>query len=268
MPCWSPITLKQFKRYEGVLGKGSKSVMQTVPCGRCLPCLQRKRSDWTIRILKEEQMAKSSYFVTLTYDEYNVPLTDNGNLTLDKKHLQDYIKRVRSTGNNNYLRYFAVGEYGSLDWRPHYHLLVFNGFVEDLNNKWEFGIKDFGEVNQASIHYVTKYMVQDVHQEIEWYDMQKPFRLMSKGLGKDYARDIKDYCRDNHTNIIVLPGGRKAVLPRYIADKVLREEDKQIIKENLQEAIRKAPDKSFEEDYKEKYAATLISSKLSKSKNC
>lgn len=55
--------------------------------------------------------------MTLTYDDDNCPLS------LDKTALQKFWKRFRKLVDVP-IRYFACGEYGSLNWRPHYHALV------------------------------------------------------------------------------------------------------------------------------------------------
>lgn len=48
----------------------------SVPCGRCFNCLQRKRSHWSIRMQKELETAENATFLTLTYDDDNLPYTE------------------------------------------------------------------------------------------------------------------------------------------------------------------------------------------------
>lgn len=46
---------------------------QSVACGRCEACLVRRSNEWAFRLFQELEVSKNAYFVTLTYDELNVP---------------------------------------------------------------------------------------------------------------------------------------------------------------------------------------------------
>lgn len=134
-----------------------------VPCGKCANCLINRRRGKTARILLEQQAwaragaPDASVFVTLTYDPDNLPLTQYDGFDLDlvkkgeqrvprptlvKKHLQSYIKRVRKALPERHLNYVGIGEYGDLNFRPHYHLVLFGVTPEDealLKGAWRFG---------------------------------------------------------------------------------------------------------------------------------
>lgn len=47
----------------------------SVPCGKCIECLRARQSDLAARCVREADRAGSMAFVTLTYDEQNVPLS-------------------------------------------------------------------------------------------------------------------------------------------------------------------------------------------------
>ena len=139
----------------------------SVPCGKCVPCLVNKRSDWSFRLEQEHRVSKTAHFVTLTYDAKHLR-TDG---SLEKRDLQLYLKRLRKNESVNYgnqrLRYYAVGEYGTHGGRPHYHILLFNATDENTIRKaWRdskgkpIGIVHVGKVEAASIAYVTKYIIQ------------------------------------------------------------------------------------------------------------
>ena len=49
---------------------------QSVACGRCEACLVRRSNEWAFRLFQELEVSKNAYFVTLTYDELNVPRAD------------------------------------------------------------------------------------------------------------------------------------------------------------------------------------------------
>ena len=106
-------------------------------CGKCLACRIKKRREWTTRLILEMLKSESGCFLTLTYSEDYVPVTDTGYRTLAKRDLQLFFKRFRRNlehfkGRSVPIRYFAVGEYGSHGTqRPHYHVLIFG--VSDMD---------------------------------------------------------------------------------------------------------------------------------------
>ena len=51
-----------------------------VPCGKCIACRIKKKSEWALRMLHELDSHQASQFITLTYDEDHVPK----NLSLKK----------------------------------------------------------------------------------------------------------------------------------------------------------------------------------------
>jgi len=91
-------------------------------CGQCNPCRFNKRRIWTHRIMLEAAQYEKNAFVTLTYDEEHLPVDGS----LDPKHVQDWLKRLRGRVAPDTFRYFLVGEYGDESWRPHYHAALFN----------------------------------------------------------------------------------------------------------------------------------------------
>lgn len=89
-----------------------------VPCGRCLGCRLDHAKMWSDRCMLELQDHDEAYFVTLTYDDQHVTLSDENAATLVKSDLQNFFKRLRKDGQK--IRYFACGEYGENTFRPHY----------------------------------------------------------------------------------------------------------------------------------------------------
>lgn len=74
----------------------------------------------------EAQMHPSNVFVTLTYEDGSLPMSSRGLATLEPKHMQNWLKRLRKSVEPTRLRFYAVGEYGDESWRPHYHAALFN----------------------------------------------------------------------------------------------------------------------------------------------
>lgn len=193
----------------------------SVPCGKCIPCLINKRTDWSFRLEQEYKVSSSAHFVTLTYDQKHQPSDGS----LDKRHVQLYLKRLRKLDGTNKIRYYAVGEYGSKSSRPHYHLLLFNCCVEHCRQAWRdskgasVGIVHIGAVTSASVAYVTKYIVQP---DCAVIGLQKPFSLMSRayGIGGRYLTDEMVEWHRNDDRNYVDRYGVKGRLPRFYREKI------------------------------------------------
>ena len=111
-----------------------------IPCGQCIGCRLDYSRQWADRCLMELQYHKSSYFVTLTYDDLHVPVTyysknEDGEAipaySLKKRDLQLFFKRLRANTGQQ-IRMFSCGEYGSESARPHYHCIIFGLELDDL----------------------------------------------------------------------------------------------------------------------------------------
>lgn len=145
------------------------------------------------------------------------------------------MKRLRTTlkrdGYENKLRYFAVGEYGSITLRPHYHAIMFNlpfslrhtlELAAYLEKIWQKGFVQVGTVTSASINYVLKYIIDVDNPAKQFDDLVQPFRLMSKGLGLSYCDSIGDWHRQDPVarNYCTLGYGVKRRIPRYYRKKL------------------------------------------------
>lgn len=231
MPCISPVFLK--------------SQGMPVPCGKCGLCRQHARNGWTFRVQQEQKHAYTSHFLTLTYDEENVP--EDGNL--NKKHLQAFFKALRKAQvrfkekvvetysqqkimqhtrisndlNAKSIRYYAIGEYGGLFGRPHYHAIIFNVLPDVLikaQKIWGKGMVDVGKVETASIHYVTGYVISRIHADP---DKAKPFTLISNrsgGIGHQYLTTSVKNRFSKSIDRFVVSDGVKWPMPRYYQNKI------------------------------------------------
>lgn len=156
---------------------------QSVPCGKCPQCLARRISGWSFRLMQEEKISSSSYFITLTYDEKSAVRTKNNFLSLDKRHIQLFLKKLRKK-NNAQLKYYCAGEYGTITMRPHYHIIMYNVDIETILPTWNMGHVDYGTVTGASIGYTLKYMCKPHKIPMHRNDDRVPeFSLMSKNWG-------------------------------------------------------------------------------------
>lgn len=196
--------------------------------------MKRRTSGWSFRLVKEGERSNSALFVTLTYDTAFVPITNNGYMTLDKKDLQKFFKRLRKLTDEK-LKYYAVGEYGSTKMRPHYHIILYNANKEHITRAWALnnyaiGTNYIGDVSAASIGYTLKYMCKQSKIPLHRNDdRQKEFSVMSKGLGANYlTKNMIKWHKDDLENRMYVPmlDGKKIAMPRYYKDKMYNEEEK------------------------------------------
>lgn len=206
MPCYSP--LKGWKDRDGKLvfkNPGHLEKMD-VACGQCLGCRLDRSRMWASRIAHEASLyadGHGSSFVTLTYrpkheatreevaQGYYIP----DDWSLDKKHFQDFMKRLRKEYSDRKIKYFHCGEYGKICkhgidleavrcpvcklGRPHYHACLLNVQFDDLQeyatqngvvrytsstleSLWKRGFVDVGKLEFQSAAYVARYMLKKV----------------------------------------------------------------------------------------------------------
>lgn len=256
-----------------------------VPCGKCLPCQKKRRSEWSLRLEHEYLFSDSAFFITLTYNDFHIPRTKEGYQTLHKKHLQNYIKRLRNDHvkyvskyfkcskkdvkhKAKSLRYYAVGEYGSKTRRPHYHLILFNMDIANLaslTNQWKAGFADVGTVTSASINYVTKYMFKQFNRKTD--KRTPPFSLMSKKpiIGQAYLENYGVHhiesesleVRDQNGHVRRLP---KAYLRRLFTNK---EDRLELSRKSYEKHIYKKM-KAFEEKVEKYHGGKILDYQYSK----
>lgn len=223
-----------------------------IACGKCLICYKRKISQWSFRLMQQEKVCVSAYFITLTYATKNVPISDEGYLSLSKRDVQLFYKSLRKL-HSQYskqlrkacrklgtkvpeqpsIKYYTVGEYGTRTKRPHYHAILFNAQLELIQGAWDHGGVHYGEVTPASIHYTLSYMCKPRKvPEFDGDDRSKEFALMSKGLGKSYITEkmVQWHLADLENRMYCnLEGGKKIAMPRYYKDKIYSEMERKRI---------------------------------------
>ena len=226
--------------------------MTEVACQQCSVCQKRKVSQWVFRLNEEHKVSHSAHFVTLTYDPTRVPITEDGKLTLQKRDLQLFIKKIRKAQSkltNTKIKYYACGEYGSVTHRPHYHLILFNlhhTIGSSLTKYWSIrtqdnrdyisnGFVDIGPVKSGAFHYVAGYALKGLKAKINWKagdTREKEFIFMSQGLGKSYfvtrhgeLTKKAEYLKKNLHGYITIEDGKKVSLPRYYKEKIFNKEE-------------------------------------------
>ena len=168
------------------------------PCGQCLPCRINRRRVWTHRLMLESYAHTDSCFVTLTYKPESLP--PGG--TLDKRHVQLFIKSLRDRIHPRRIRYYACGEYGERSRRPHYHLILFGlpAFGTDAVEKcWPHGLVHIGSFTEQSASYVAGYVtkkhVKPATVSLEdGICLEPEFSLMSRKPGIGFPA-LDDICK-------------------------------------------------------------------------
>lgn len=116
--------------YDKVLASGVPFIQ--VPCGKCLECRIQATRSWADRCCLEAKNSPFNYFITLTYNDDNLPV----NNSLLEYDMQCFFKRLRKRFKGVKFKYFYVGEYGDTTLRPHYHCLLFGLPLDDLSHEF------------------------------------------------------------------------------------------------------------------------------------
>ena len=215
--------------------------MFKLPCGQCIGCRLARSSMWATRCVHEAQLHKQNCFITLTYNDDNLPYPP----TLSIRPLQLFMKRLRKRFGAG-IRFYACGEYGEKFGRPHYHACIFgfdfpdkklwkisngfNLFVSDaLAALWPYGYAVIGDVTFESAAYVARYIMKKITGDRaeayysdrvdlrtgEIYNAKPEFTVMSRrpGIAHDwfvkYGSDVYPH------DYVVLRNGKKLPPPRY-----------------------------------------------------
>lgn len=211
----------------------------TIQCGQCIGCRLEKSRQWAIRCSHEASLYKNNSFITLTYNDNNLP--HNG--SLDITHFQKFMKRLRFKYQPKTIRFYHCGEYGEKHRRPHYHACLFNHDFEDkrlfqetkngklytsaiLTEIWGMGHASIGAVTFRSAAYVARYIMKKINGEpaekyYEWTDqvtgevhkLAPEYTTMSRrpGIGSKWLRQ---YSADVYPDDFVIIDGKKMRPPR------------------------------------------------------
>lgn len=180
VPCYHPL---QGYRSRTTNASGKRSIVfdtrrgyidlpVTVPCNQCIGCRLERSRQWAIRCTHEAQLHEDNSFITLTYSDEHLP----GDGSLKVADFQDFMKRLRFEHRPKRIRFFHCGEYGELNFRPHYHACLFGLDFPDrrlhitkndvplytsatLAKSWKLGFSTVGDVTFQSAAYVARYIM-------------------------------------------------------------------------------------------------------------
>lgn len=220
-----------------------------VPCGHCINCRLNYAKKWSQRCLLECKSWSENFFITLTYDEENLPLNHDYStgevlsMTLVPQDVTAFLKRLREYYNREFnhqgIRFYMAGEYGDNTFRPHYHLIMFNLPIFDLefysnsplgdvyynsstiSKLWGKGHCVIGEVTAESAAYVARYCQKKATKNID-YDalgIAKEYTNMSRkpGIALPYLQE--HFAEIYMDDVIYLPNGQLCQPMRYFDEK-------------------------------------------------
>lgn len=235
----------------------------TVPCGVCFGCRIDNSRMWSLRMMHEKRYHDQNYFLTLTIaPEFMPPDCD-----LDYSYLIKFWKNARHLFQvpGRPFKYFACGEYGDKNFRPHFHAAVFDFDIPDLRffkkvsdhdyftsnaltECWGYGHVIVGSLEYDSAAYIARYVTKKMRGsnvrskdtfdpetgEYDLYTVERAFQ--SKGLGLPFylqhSREIWDLDA-------CLYGGKYLVKPPRYYFKKLLESDPALASDILQRRLDK-----------------------------
>lgn len=194
MPCYHPVTAWRsragrsssgswplvFNKSEGYTDKEVQ-----IPCGGCIGCRLEYSRQWALRCVSEASEYEKNCFVTLTYNDENLP----SDLSLSKPDILKFIKNMRYHYGS--IRYFLCGEYGDRFDRPHYHLCLFNFAFDDLeeigtryaSNTYSELQRKYKSLNRTFVNDERSvYDVEKIPGEFRIYRSEKLERVWTKGF--------------------------------------------------------------------------------------
>ena len=236
MACYWPIPALQQGSEPPRLWPPLGSANLALPCGKCIGCRAARATQWANRCKHEASQWEANTFLTLTYDDENLPKEGH----LEAQALQRFIKRLRKHADtsstsirrnrDHNLRYFACGEYGETTQRPHYHAILFNCGFDDktrvgkdlytsdtLKELWPYGSNTIGEATPAAANYIAQYSLKKQgagEHDADGVWRPAPFLRMSlrPAIGANW---VDKYASDLTYGYLVTEGGRKHGIPRY-----------------------------------------------------
>ena len=190
-----------------------------IRCGSCFNCKKMNAIEWTQKAKFEMYHSKYAYFITLTYNNENVPLE------LNTRDYQLFLKRFRKWLDKQHqmkLRYLVAGEYGARYSRPHYHMIVFMDLdISDTFYKvakrqfssrlieqfWQLGFISIAPANESTIAYTAFYSTKKLTKAQKFSFVKKnsdtgllpksEFIYASNGFGQQHVKNNLDYFVEN-----------------------------------------------------------------------
>ena len=231
---------------------------------------QYHKQSWFVTLTYNDFFVPTSYYT----DSFSGELIPH--YSLFKRDVQLFLKRLRENTGCQF-RYYCAGEYGSKTLRPHYHLIIFGLELNedsDLYNarnghsgftlyqsrtiefawsrilfdrRWPLGHVAVAPCNWQTCAYVARYVTKKLDGELssqyDFFNIEKPFSLMSRrpGIAYQYYLDHPEIA-DKGKVYLSTPDGSKCIrLPEYFLNKLELDfpEKFDIIKEERKQAAKR-----------------------------
>lgn len=180
-----------------------------LPCLSCIPCRVNLRRLWTTRLYLESLCHKRKGFLTLTFDDKNLPK----DLSLDPNTSRLFWNKLRNHYPAGTIRYLLTGEYGGKLYgnpeaersiNPHYHAAVFGlscegpfycgttgnrcwcPTCERIRSVWGYGNITLDPLNMVTSRYIVGYIMKKMSKlgDPRLNGLYPEFKRQSRGLGK------------------------------------------------------------------------------------
>lgn len=231
-------------------------------------CKLERSRQWSIRMMHEARYHPQNCFLTLTYDDQNVP----ANYGLDLRHFQLFMKRLRKSLAQK-IRFFACGEYGDLNGRPHYHAIIFNYdppdrlfharsnsgqpiySTETVRGLWGHGFVTTQDVTHQSCAYVARYVTKKIKSGDQFgadryyrlspidgafHQVRPEFAVMSRrpGIGSAFAADFKS---DFYPSGFIVVDGIRQAPPKFYISKLTEREQRRLKLQSRKLGLKNKP---------------------------
>ncbi|UDN67774.1 replication initiator protein [robinz microvirus RP_112] len=245
-----------------------------IPCNNCMGCKLERSRQWSIRMMHEAGFHPQNSFLTLTYDDQAVPI-DYG---LNLRHLQLFFKKLRKSLAPSRIRFFACGEYGDLNGRPHYHAIVFNYDPPDrlfhsrspsgesiycsatLSGLWGHGHAVTQDVTHKSCAYVARYVTKKIRSSDTYgadryyrlspvdgafHQVRPEFAVMSRrpGIGHSYVGRFKS---DFYPSGFIIVDGVRQAPPKYYISQLTEKEQTRLKRQARRLGLKNKPHNTTE----------------------
>lgn len=281
-------TGKRLLTFNPLKAINSTSPME-VPCNNCTGCKLEYSRQWSIRVMHEKRLYAQSCFITLTYDDQHLPTSNS----ISVREVQLFFKKFRRSldprckigrGPNAHvrrwwqhntikIRYFAVGEYGDLNGRPHYHAIVFNYDFPDkifhsrsasgediytsetLRRLWRNGVVSTQDVTHKSAAYCARYATKKIKTgdafgaeryyrvspvDGAYYSVTPEFAVMSRkpGLGAAFADKFKS---DFFPSGFIVVNGVRQAPPKFYVSRLTEKEQLRLKRQARRLSLKNKP---------------------------
>lgn len=275
MPCYKPLKAYRSQEKSPETGRhlitfnSTKNLIEgsslKLPCGQCVGCRIDRSRAWAVRCMHEAQMHPENAFITLTFSNEHLP----ANYSISVRDWQLFAKRLRKSLPHKRIRFFACGEYGPDNLRPHYHALLFNHSFSDqilwkenkdpsknlyvskqLQALWPFGFSTVGLVTFQSAAYVARYVMKKMTGDlaVDYYTRRHPitgtyhvvqpeFLVQSRrpGLGASWLEAFRN---DVYPSDFIVYEGRKINIPRFYELRLKEEEINKLKKDRKKQGLK------------------------------